>query len=168
LYVADEGKFDVIQSGRVVDSIGPGEVFGEMAILYNCPRTASVRGKRLATLTDESETVISIVLYMTILLYIYCSGSPKSFMHLFLAIQDVRVWTLERVAYQQIMKTSAMRRFDERVGFLKSVPLMKDLNEEFLSKIADVLKEVCQCNKINKQTLGLGIFKSLKNVYVSQ
>ncbi|XP_060851768.1 cGMP-dependent protein kinase, isozyme 1-like [Rhopalosiphum padi] len=100
LYVADEGKFDVIQSGRVVDSIGPGEVFGEMAILYNCPRTASVR-----------------------------------------AIQDVRVWTLERVAYQQIMKTSAMRRFDERVGFLKSVPLMKDLNEEFLSKIADVLKE---------------------------
>jgi len=35
-----------------------------------------------------------------------------------------------------------MRRFDERVGFLKSVPLMKDLNEEFLSKIADVLKEV--------------------------
>lgn len=63
-------------------------------------------------------------------------------MHLFLAVQDVKVWTLERVAYQQIMKTSAMRRFDERVGFLKSVPLMKDLNEEFLSKIADVLKEV--------------------------
>lgn len=61
---------------------------------------------------------------------------------LFLAVQNVRVWTLERVAYQQIMKTSAMKRFDERVGFLKSVPLMKDLNEEFLSKIADVLKEV--------------------------
>lgn len=59
-----------------------------------------------------------------------------------LAVEDVSVWTLERAAYQQIMKTSAMRRFDERVGFLKSVPLMKDLNEEFLSKIADVLKEV--------------------------
>lgn len=58
------------------------------------------------------------------------------------AVQDARVWTLERVAYQQIMKTSAMRTFDERVGFLKSVPLMKDLNEEILSKIADVLKEV--------------------------
>lgn len=42
--MADEGKFDVIQSGRVVDSIGPGEVFGELAILYNCPRTASVKG----------------------------------------------------------------------------------------------------------------------------
>jgi len=66
----------------------------------------------------------------------------KIVMHLFLAVQDVKVWTLERVAYQQIMKTSAMRRFDERVGFLKSVPLMKDLNEEFLTKIADVLKEV--------------------------
>lgn len=60
----------------------------------------------------------------------------------FVAAEDVRVWTLERTAYQQIMKTSAMRRFDERVGFLKSVPLMKDLDEEFLSKIADVLKEV--------------------------
>lgn len=44
MYVADEGKFEVIQSGRVVDSIGPGEVFGELAILYNCPRTASVKG----------------------------------------------------------------------------------------------------------------------------
>ncbi|XP_050441738.1 cGMP-dependent protein kinase, isozyme 1-like [Adelges cooleyi] len=100
LYVADEGKLDVIQSGRVVDYIWPGEVFGELAILYNCPRTASVK-----------------------------------------AAQDAKVWTLERVAYQKIMKTSAMKRFDERVGFLKSVPLMKDLDEEILWKIADVLKE---------------------------
>jgi len=69
-------------------------------------------------------------------------GFDGNFQKYFLAVQDVKVWTLERVAYQQIMKTSAMRRFDERVGFLKSVPLMKDLNEEILSKIADVLKEV--------------------------
>lgn len=121
--MADEGKFDVIQSGRVVDSIGPGEVFGELAILYNCPRTASVKG----TFFSSSRR------YFT-----FCSGDLISF----LAVVDVNVWTLERAAYQQIMKTSAMRRFDERVGFLKSVPLMKDLNEEFLSKIADVLKEV--------------------------
>lgn len=58
LYVADEGKLDVIQSGRVVDSIGPGDVFGEMAILYNCPRTASVRGEWVELNDSISETVI--------------------------------------------------------------------------------------------------------------
>jgi len=86
-------------------------------------------------------------IYNVLKLYVISSGflNPvvsRIVMYLFVAVQDVKVWTLERVAYQQIMKTSAMRRFDERVGFLKSVPLMKDLNEEFLSKIADVLKEV--------------------------
>ncbi len=26
--------------------MGPGRVFGELAILYNCTRTASIKGKR--------------------------------------------------------------------------------------------------------------------------
>lgn len=57
MYVADEGKFEVIQSGRVVDFIGPGEVFGELAILYNCPRTASVKG------VGESKNYILWIIY---------------------------------------------------------------------------------------------------------
>ena len=43
LYVAAEGQFDVIKEGRVLGSLGVGKVFGELAILYNCKRTASIR-----------------------------------------------------------------------------------------------------------------------------
>ncbi|RZF49279.1 hypothetical protein LSTR_LSTR013368 [Laodelphax striatellus] len=43
LYVAAEGEFEVIKDGKVLGHMGPGKAFGELAILYNCTRTASVR-----------------------------------------------------------------------------------------------------------------------------
>ena len=43
LYVAAEGQFEVIKDGMILGSIGVGKVFGELAILYNCKRTASIR-----------------------------------------------------------------------------------------------------------------------------
>lgn len=46
IYVSEEGQFDVIKSGQIIGSFGPATVFGELAILYNAQRFASVRGKR--------------------------------------------------------------------------------------------------------------------------
>ena len=43
LYVAAEGQFEVCKAGRVLGNLGVGKVFGELAILYNCRRTASIR-----------------------------------------------------------------------------------------------------------------------------
>ena len=43
LYVAAEGEFEVVKAGKNLGRIGVGKVFGELAILYNCKRTASVR-----------------------------------------------------------------------------------------------------------------------------
>lgn len=40
-----EGEFDVVKGKQVLGKMGPGRAFGELAILYNCTRTASVRGK---------------------------------------------------------------------------------------------------------------------------
>ena len=40
-----EGKLKVMKEGTVLGVMGQGKVFGELAILYKCPRTASVRGK---------------------------------------------------------------------------------------------------------------------------
>ena len=40
-----EGKVKVMKEGAVLGQMGPGRVFGELAILYKCPRTASVKGK---------------------------------------------------------------------------------------------------------------------------
>uniref|UniRef100_A0A034V633 cGMP-dependent protein kinase n=1 Tax=Bactrocera dorsalis TaxID=27457 RepID=A0A034V633_BACDO len=43
LYVSAEGEFEVVKGGVVLSVMGPGKAFGELAILYNCTRTASIR-----------------------------------------------------------------------------------------------------------------------------
>jgi CRP-like cAMP-binding protein len=40
-----EGTVEVSKHGKVLTIMGPGRVFGELAILYNCTRTASIKGK---------------------------------------------------------------------------------------------------------------------------
>lgn len=39
-----EGMVEVTKQGKKLCSIGEGKVFGELAILYNCTRTATVTG----------------------------------------------------------------------------------------------------------------------------
>lgn len=43
LYVSGEGEYDVIKDGKVLGRLGVGKAFGELAILYNCKRTASIK-----------------------------------------------------------------------------------------------------------------------------
>lgn len=45
LYVLEEGKVKVLKEGEEKGNMGPGKVFGELAILYKCPRTASVKAE---------------------------------------------------------------------------------------------------------------------------
>ncbi|XP_022780827.1 cGMP-dependent protein kinase 1-like [Stylophora pistillata] len=40
-----EGKVKVLKEGEEKGNMGPGKVFGELAILYKCPRTASVKAE---------------------------------------------------------------------------------------------------------------------------
>ena len=40
-----EGILEVIQSGKLLGDMRPGTAFGELAILYNCKRTATVKGE---------------------------------------------------------------------------------------------------------------------------
>lgn len=44
--LSTEGMVEVTKQGKTLCTIGPGKVFGELAILYNCTRTASVTGKQ--------------------------------------------------------------------------------------------------------------------------
>jgi len=39
-----EGKVEVSREGKFMISMGSGTVFGELAILYNCKRTATIKG----------------------------------------------------------------------------------------------------------------------------
>lgn len=43
-----EGKVEVSKEGKFLCNLGPGKVFGELAILYNCTRTATVKGKNIS------------------------------------------------------------------------------------------------------------------------
>ena len=43
MYVAAEGDYEVIKDGKILGSLGVGKAFGELAILYNCKRTASIK-----------------------------------------------------------------------------------------------------------------------------
>ena len=44
LYVSSQGEYEVIKDGKVLGRLGVGKAFGELAILYNCKRTASIKG----------------------------------------------------------------------------------------------------------------------------
>ncbi|KAG8122939.1 hypothetical protein E2320_018282 [Naja naja] len=45
MYIVAEGELGVTQKGRHLRRLLPGDVFGELAVLYNCQRTATVMGK---------------------------------------------------------------------------------------------------------------------------
>ncbi|XP_013781753.2 cGMP-dependent protein kinase 1-like [Limulus polyphemus] len=101
MFVMEEGKVDVTKEGKFLCSVKPGQVFGELAILYNCTRTATVK-----------------------------------------AVMDCRLWAIERQCFQTIMMRTGLVRQTEHTYFLKSVPTFRNLNEETIFKIADVLEEM--------------------------
>ncbi|ERE79341.1 cGMP-dependent protein kinase 1 [Cricetulus griseus] len=42
---SEDGKVEVTKEGVKLCTMGPGKVFGELAILYNCTRTATVKNQ---------------------------------------------------------------------------------------------------------------------------
>ena len=47
-----EGEYEVIKDGKVLGRMGSGKAFGELAILYNCQRTASIKGEAASSGTS--------------------------------------------------------------------------------------------------------------------
>lgn len=100
LHRPTEGRVEVSRENKYLSTLAPGKVFGELAILYNCKRTATIK-----------------------------------------AATDCKLWAIERQCFQTIMMRSGLIRQAEYTDFLKSVPIFKNLPEETLTKISDVLEE---------------------------
>ncbi|XP_069704532.1 cGMP-dependent protein kinase, isozyme 1-like isoform X2 [Periplaneta americana] len=99
LYVSADGEFEVFVGEKKVSSFGPGRAFGELAILYNTKRNATIR-----------------------------------------VVTNARVWVLNRQVFQQIMMRTRLKDIEDKVKFLRSHPLLKDLSTEILAKMSDLLK----------------------------
>jgi MFS family permease len=61
-YLVDKGDMDVLINGEVVSSLGPGDHFGEIALLRDVPRTATVTARTDASLLAlERDEFVSAV-----------------------------------------------------------------------------------------------------------
>ncbi|XP_032569714.1 cGMP-dependent protein kinase, isozyme 2 forms cD5/T2 isoform X2 [Drosophila sechellia] len=95
-----DGRVEVSREGKYLSTLSGAKVLGELAILYNCQRTATIT-----------------------------------------AITECNLWAIERQCFQTIMMRTGLIRQAEYSDFLKSVPIFKDLAEDTLIKISDVLEE---------------------------
>ncbi|XP_076633304.1 cGMP-dependent protein kinase for isoform X3 [Colletes latitarsis] len=100
VYVLEAGKVEVSRDGKYLSTLAQRKVLGELAILYNCKRTATIT-----------------------------------------AATDCQLWAIDRQCFQTIMMRTGLSRQAEYTDFLKSVPIFKNLPEETLIKISDVLEE---------------------------
>src|SRR5215470_5156356 len=55
MYVVNDGEVDVIINGKVVETVGPGGVLGEMALIDKGPRSASAVAKTDCKLVSVDE-----------------------------------------------------------------------------------------------------------------
>ena len=61
MYAVLDGEVDIVRQQRVLETILPGGVFGEMALLDNQPRSASAIAKtdcRVAAITEKRFTLV--------------------------------------------------------------------------------------------------------------
>lgn len=59
LFVSAEGEFEIIVNGKVLGTLPAGKAFGELAILYNCQRTASIKGKMIYLFKSMFQIIIN-------------------------------------------------------------------------------------------------------------
>uniref|UniRef100_A0A8C3KBN4 Cyclic nucleotide-binding domain-containing protein n=1 Tax=Calidris pygmaea TaxID=425635 RepID=A0A8C3KBN4_9CHAR len=102
MYIVAEGQLSVSQRGRQLRTLGPGDVFGELAILYHCRRTATVRGEPPQ---PHGPPV---------------TPSPPLTPPFSAALGPVRLWAIDRPRYRAMATSHAKQRRAEILGSLRT------------------------------------------------
>merc|ERR1712216_931036 len=103
LFVIEQGALECIinRDGNdiVVKTCVAGDVFGELALLYNQKRAATVKAK-----------------------------------------EACKLWKLDRESFNHIVKAAAQSGREKTVNFLKTVPILKGLDDAQLSQVCDAVR----------------------------
>lgn len=119
-YILQEGSIKFLVKGVVVGESSEGSSFGDLALLYDCPRAAT------------------------------CT-----------AVGDCQLWRVEQRAFRQILANSTLNKDKAVLDTLKKVPFLKDLEIEYLNKMANSVetKEFKKGTKlIKKGDVGLEFY----------
>jgi hypothetical protein len=60
------GEYEVIKGGKILGRFEAGKAFGELAVLYNCKRTASIKG--------SAGYVFLLLYFKAFIIYLYYIG----------------------------------------------------------------------------------------------
>ena len=128
MYVIASGKVEVTKNGNLM---GPGMLFGELAILYNCTRTATVKADTTTKVHTHlhRHTFIqahphishshSYVLSNTLHHLHMHTPLPTHSTHTHILHPRTQVWTMDRNSFQTIMRNTGMVRQNEYLAFLR-------------------------------------------------
>jgi cAMP-dependent protein kinase regulator len=99
LYVLESGHLSVYKNdAKVADLSTPGHSFGELALLYNAPRAATI-----------------------------------------VADGDCLLWSIDRNTFNAMVKDGARKATEQRMNFLKRVPILKGLTSDELISLCDAM-----------------------------
>lgn len=93
----EKGEFSVCKDGVLVATLGPGRSFGEIALMYECPRTATVQV--LVTIWNQKYNIVK-------------------------SEEKGTLWVMNRTTFRQLLMGVSINRRRTYMAFLHSVPLL--------------------------------------------
>ena len=162
-YMILEGEAEVTKSinnneERLLKTLGPGDFFGEMALIHNAPRAATVTAKSALTTLELDKAAFDRVLHnsSSIAMAMVSEISSRLRVNDQMAVDDLRMRASELAdAYQKLAEQDLARReFLTNIGHELRTPLM----------VATGYLQMLQKGILNGEQLSAGIETVARNV----
>ncbi|RVE68422.1 hypothetical protein OJAV_G00091250 [Oryzias javanicus] len=115
-FILEEGRLTLTKDGCKLLTVEPGEMIGELALLYNCI---------FSSLSQHS----------------YFSTTFTLFSAFVSAQSDCKLWVIDRKCFQTALMHCSLSRLSHSAELLGSLPLLQSLPEDVIMKISELVKE---------------------------